>query len=123
MNDSLSFHSGRFKPGNKFGTGRPPKSKNQIENIRRRILFIVRKRIMKEKDLQTVSTTDLLKFMAAVMPKDWVQIHAPQVNYISSIPREEESVEVLPIDTEVLPLPEGTVEQQPKQLSTEVPQL
>lgn len=78
-----------FKPGNKFGQGRPRKSKSQIETIRRRILRVVHRRIFKEKDLESVSTTDLLKFLAQIMPKDFgLSVHPPQVNYISNIPRE-----------------------------------
>jgi hypothetical protein len=79
---------GFFKPGNKYGKGRPPKK--QIENIRSRILRIVHRRVMHEKDLDTVTTTELLKFLAAIMPKDLgISVQAPQINYISNIPREE----------------------------------
>ena len=87
-----------FKPGNKFGThgGRPPKAKSQIERIRNRILRVVKRRIMHETDLNTVSTTDLLKFMAAIMPRDWIQMNAPQINYISNVPREEIIEQMIP---------------------------
>lgn len=85
---------GFFKPGNKYSQGRPPKSKNQIEGIRRRIFFIVKRRIMREKDLSTVSTTDLLKFLASVMPKEGTNLANANVTYISNIPREEEKKEI-----------------------------
>ena len=99
-----------FQKGNKFGVGgggRPPASKYQIETIRRRILTIVKRRILREKDLETVSTTDLLKFMAAVMPRDWIQMNAPQITYISSIPRDAD-VELAPES-----LPDKSQEEQP----------
>lgn len=79
---------GFFKPGNKFGKGRPFKSKNQIEPIRRRILSIVRKRIMHEKELESVTTTELLKFLSSIMPKDFISVQVPQINYISTVPRD-----------------------------------
>jgi len=80
---------GFFKPGNKYSQGRPPKNKCQIERIRSRILRVVRRRVMHEKDLESVTTTELLKFLAAIMPKDvGISVQAPQINYISNIPRE-----------------------------------
>jgi len=87
-----------FKKGNKYGAGQPPSSKKQMEFIRRRILRVVRRRIMHEKDLATVSTTDLLKFVSTIMPKDYSLAVKPELNYISSVPRDEE-----------LPAPEQTV--------------
>lgn len=80
-----------FKKGNKLGAGRPGRSKSQIETIRRRILFVVKKRIFREKDLDTVTTSELLKFLAQIMPKEMgvLSVQAPQVTYISNIPREE----------------------------------
>lgn len=95
----------RFEKGNKYGKGRPAKSKNQIEQIRSRILRVVKRRIFHEKDLETVSTPELLKFLASVMPKDLgIALRVPQINYYSSVPRE-------------LPPPETP------QLSADIPQL
>jgi hypothetical protein len=96
---------GFFRTGNHYGQGRPPKSKNQIETIRRRILMVVRKRIMREKDLESVTTTDLLKFLAVIMPKDvGISVQAPQVNYISNVPREEVIEQIK--EQELLPVSE-----------------
>ena len=78
-----------FKKGNKYGAGQPLSSKKQMEFIRRRILRVVRRRIMHEKDLSTVSTTDLLKFVSTIMPKDYSLAVKPELNYVSNIPREE----------------------------------
>jgi hypothetical protein len=87
--------NGFFKPGNHYSQGRPPKSKNQMERIRSRILQVVKKRIYHEKDLQSVTTTDLLKFLATIMPRDAFGIAVnPQINYISNVPRQVEQVEV-----------------------------
>lgn len=78
-----------FQKGNKLGAaGRPKHSKNQIEPIRRRILSVVQKRIFREKNLESVETVDLLKFLASIMPKD-VHSQSTQVTYISNVPREE----------------------------------
>lgn len=97
---------GFFKPGNHYSKGRPPKSKNQIERIRSRILRVVKKRIYHEKELETVTTTELLKFLASIWPREGIHIQAPQLNYISNIPREETTgtppVELPPATTEVL---------------------
>ena len=79
---------GFFKKGNKYGAGRPLTMKHQMEVIRRRILRIVSRRIVREKDLETVSTTDLLKFVATIMPKETTLGVAP-MKYISNIPREQ----------------------------------
>jgi len=83
-----------FKKGNQYakGIGKPSTSKKQMEIIRRRILMVVRRRIMHEKDLSTVSTTDLLKFVATIMPKDYALAVRPEVNYISNVPREEDAL-------------------------------
>lgn len=81
---------GFFKPGNKYSKGRPPKSRSQLGFIRDRILRVVRRRLMREKDLDTVTTTELLKFLATIMPKDvGLSLQVPQVNYISNVPRQE----------------------------------
>lgn len=78
-----------FKKGNTYGKGRPQGSAKQIETIRRRILRVVQRRIFHEKDLHTVSTTDLLKFLATIMPKDLgIKVTPPEINYISNIPRD-----------------------------------
>lgn len=82
---------GFFKPGNKFGNGRPPNNRAQIVAIRSRILRVVKRRIMHEKDLDTVSTGELLKFLASIMPKDQNLSPATQINYISNVPREGEA--------------------------------
>ena len=47
---------------------------------------------MQESDLKTVSTTDLLKFVSTIMPKDYALSVKPEVNYISSVPREEDQL-------------------------------
>ncbi len=79
-----------FKKGNKYSQGRPPGTKNQINIIRNRILRVVKRRVMHETDLETVSTTDLLKFLATIMPKDLsIAASSSQVQYISNIPRQE----------------------------------
>ena len=97
---------GSFKQGNKFGKGRPPGSKNQLERIRGRILRIVKRRIFREKDLESVTTPELLKFLASIMPRDFLTVQAPQVNYISNIPREQDvianRVDLLPVETTVV---------------------
>ena len=86
--------------------------------------MVVRRRIMHEKDLHTVSTTDLIKFLATIMPKDYSLAVKPEVNYISNVPRDEEALpppeplqngideavgekilEEQPIDTEAVPAP------------------
>lgn len=81
-----------FKKGNKYATGKPPSSKKQMEVIRRRVLAVVKRRLFHEKDLKTVSTTDLLKFVATIMPKDYALAVKPEVNYISNVPREEDAL-------------------------------
>ena len=81
-----------FLPGNTAarGHGRPERSRKQLEQIRRRIYRIVKRRIYREKDLETVSTNDLLKFLASTMPKEQVGGGvAGVINYISNIPRGE----------------------------------
>jgi hypothetical protein len=84
-----------FKKGNKYSQGRPLGAKNILPKIRSRILRVVARRIMHEKDLESVTTTDLLKFLATIMPKDYeLSLHPPQVNYISNVPREPERLEV-----------------------------
>lgn len=82
--------AGTFQKGNQAarGFGRPSGSKDQIKKIRARILRVVKRRVLKEKDLETVSTTDLLKFLAQIMPKE-MQVDTGHVTYISNIPREE----------------------------------
>jgi hypothetical protein len=89
---SVKKNRGFFQKGNKYGQGRPGKTRNQIEPIRRRILQVVRHRIFHEKDLKTVSTNDLLKFLSSIMPKDGMPTQATQINYISNVPRAEESL-------------------------------
>jgi hypothetical protein len=102
----------QFQPGNKFGQGRPKKAKSALENIRRRVLMVVSRRIFREKDLETVSTKDLLKFVADIMPKEG-GIVAPQINYISNVPREDsvqpviEVVQPQPIEMKVEESPSG----------------
>lgn len=98
----------RFQKGNKLAIGRPGKTRNQLEPIRRRILQVVKRRIFREKNLDTVSTNDLLKFLASIMPKDYLNAQqATQINYISNVPREEEVPEVS-IQPLTEPLPEET---------------
>lgn len=89
-----------FKKGNKFGNGRPRRSRAELEMIRQRILRVVHRRMMHEKDLDTVSMTDLLKFLATIMPKDnSLKVEVPHVNYISNVPRD--TPELLDIKPEV----------------------
>ena len=98
-----NFNPGFFKPGNKYSKGRPKNSKSQIEIIRRRILMVVQRRIMHEKDLSSVSTTDLIKFLGTIMPKDLsLGFQRPQVTYISNVPRDSITDQVQPTATEVL---------------------
>lgn len=86
-----------FKPGNKFGKGRPPGQAKVMETIRGRLLRVLKRRIFHEKDLETVKTADLLKFFVAIMPKDHTLTVRPQgLNYVSNIPRSEELAEQLP---------------------------
>jgi hypothetical protein len=118
-------NSGHFRPGNKAakGAGRPAGSKNQIEPIRRRILRIVKRRVMKEKDLESVSTGELLKFLASIMPKDAMSIQAPQINYISNVPRETiiESVSKINVDEiPTQPVPQLSEEIIPEEKKEEV---
>ena len=62
---------------------------------------------MHETDLNTVSTTDLLKFLASIMPKDFgLAIQAPQITYISNVPRETE-IEMIPSQVEILHVEEN----------------
>ncbi len=90
--------NGFFKPGNHYSQGRPPKSKNQMERIRSRILRIVAKRVYHEKNLESVTTTDLLKFLATIMPRDAFGIAVnPQINYISNVPRQVTEAEQPPL--------------------------
>lgn len=80
-----------FKPGNKYGKGRPPKSRNNLPTIRDRLFRILLKRIVKDKDLASVSTSELIRFCSAVIPKD-MSLNVsrdPQINYISMVPRPE----------------------------------
>jgi hypothetical protein len=86
-------NKGFFKKGNTYGKGRPKNSKHQIEPIRRRILQVVQRRIFHERDLHTVSTEALLKFLASIMPKEQLQ-QATQVNYISNVPRDPDPLAI-----------------------------
>lgn len=102
----------QFQPGNKYGQGRPRKSKAVLETIRRRVLAVVSRRIFREKDLETVSTKDLLKFVADIMPKE-TGIVAPQINYISNVPREDAVQPVIEVTQPPLIAPESTTEERP----------
>lgn len=80
-----------FKPGNKYGKGRPKSSKNNLPIIRDRLFRILLQRIVKDKDLDSVSTETLIKFAASVLPKDLSLsvLKDPQITYISNVPRPE----------------------------------
>jgi len=98
-----------FKKGNKFGKGQPQSARKQMEIIRRRILMVVRRRLYHEKDLSTVSTTDLIKFLGTIMPKDYSLAVKPEVNYISNVPREELPDVTPTITAEALSSPDTTI--------------
>ena len=57
---------------------------------------------MHETDLKSVTTTDLLKFLASIMPRDFISLQAPQITYVSNVPREL----IPPVKVESLPSPE-----------------
>ncbi len=80
-----------FQPGNKFGKGRPPGSKNTLWKIKDRLFRILLRRIVKDKDLDSVSTETLIKFASACLPKDFSLAvnRPPEINYISNVPRPE----------------------------------
>ena len=80
-----------FKLGNKYGKGRPPKSRNNLSIIRDRLFRILLKRIVKDKTLESVSTSELIRFCSAVIPKDMSLSLSrdPTFTYISSVPRPE----------------------------------
>lgn len=99
----------QFQKGNKLSLGRPGKSKTELELIRRRILRVLKRRIFREKNLESVSTTELLRFFASISPKDQPGKMQAQINYISQIPRdgrqhlEQETVEITPVEKKDVP--------------------
>lgn len=61
---------------------------------------------MHEKDLETVSTTDLLKFLAQIMPKDLTLSATSSegpMQYISNVPRDEIEDKVMEVPAEDVP--------------------
>lgn len=80
-----------FKPGNQYGKGRPRGSKNTLPAIRDRLFRILLHRIVKDKDLDSVTTETLIKFASACLPKDMTLAvnKPPEINYFSNVPRPE----------------------------------
>jgi len=78
-----------FKPGNKYGKGRPKGSTNRVGKIRDRIIRVLERRVMREKDLDSVPTEALLRFLSGILPKDLSLsvTKDPVINYISQVPR------------------------------------
>ena len=67
--------------------GRPAGYRKQLEKIRGRILRILNRRILKDKNLESVSTADLIKFAERLLPKNYNVGVAPLLPYASPIDR------------------------------------
>jgi len=79
-----------FMKGNTYGRGRPKGSKNTAPVIRDRLCRILLRRIVRDKDLESVSTSELIRFLSSVLPRD-VSLTREDRNivYVSNVPRPE----------------------------------
>jgi hypothetical protein len=69
------------------GKGRPKGSKNSLESIRRRVLYMLEHRL-RDKNIETsIKTEDLLRFAQSLIPKDVSLKVIPNIEYHSNTPR------------------------------------
>jgi hypothetical protein len=99
-----------FRKGWKGGPGRPKNSKSTLPQIRDRLFRILLRRIVRDKDLESVSTSELIRFASAVLPKDMsLSVNRdPVIQYYSNVPRPE-------LESQVKTVVAGEVEEEDKQ--------
>ena len=80
-----------FQPGHHLATGRPKGSKNQLPRIRDKLFNLLLRRLARDRELESVDTSTLIKFCSACLPKDMsLSVNRqPDITYISNVPRPE----------------------------------
>ena len=108
-----------FTKGWKGGPGRPAQSKDTAKKIRNRLFRILLRRIVRDKDLDSVSTSELLRFFSSVIPRDISLTQEDKsIIYLSNVPRpelEQESTPGLALENKIAVIAAAEVEEEEKE--------
>ena len=98
---------------------KPKKSKNLLPIIRDRVLQSLERRLSNKNIVEDIPTTELLKFAQSIMPKDLSIRLTPNIEYISSTPRPQSTLDIVDVQTLPSPNPSSVSVQQAMEMNGE----